>query len=78
MLLILTSLFGDINVTDSCLNFGLRTRLQFNIHIFDPFKMTWCTWASSKRNFKQLQPSGEELLHNEAHSTSRVTLLIFQ
>ena len=58
--------------------FILRTRLQFNIHIFNLFKMTWCTWASSKRHFKRLQPSGEELLHNEGHSTSRITLLIFQ
>ena len=58
--------------------FILRTRFWLNIHIFDLSKMTWCTLASSKRIFKQLLSSGAELLHNEALSTSRITLLIFQ
>ena len=31
----------------------LRTRFRFDTHIFDRCKMTWCTLASSKRNFKQ-------------------------
>ena len=53
----------------------LMTRFWFEIHIFDPCKMTWCALASSKRNFKQLQSSGEQLLHS---SSSRITLLIFQ
>ena len=56
----------------------LRTSFPINIHIFDQCKMTWCTLASYKENFNQLLSSGEELLHNEAHSTSRITLLIFQ
>ena len=61
------------------LNLGmLRTHFPFNIHIFDLCKMTWCTLASPKQNFRQLQSSGKELLHNEAHSTSHITVLIFQ
>ena len=48
----------------------LRTRFKFNIHIFD-------LWILTKQNFKQLLSSDEELLHNEAYSTSRITLLIF-
>ena len=56
---------------------GLRTRFLFNIPIFDLNKINWCTLAFSKQNFKQLQSSGEELLHNKAHSTSRITAPIF-
>ena len=41
----------------------------YRIRISDICKMIWCTFGSSEQNFKQLQSSGEELLHNEAHST---------
>ena len=57
---------------------SLSTRSHFDTHIFDLCTMTWCALASSKQNFKKLQSSGEELLHNEAYSTSRITPLIFQ
>ena len=64
-----------VNLTPFCNHWFLRTRFRVNIHIFDLCKINKCTLASSKRNFKQLLSSGEELLHNEAHSTSRITLL---
>ena len=35
--------------------------------------MTWFSLASSKESFKLLLSSGKELLHNEVHSTSRIT-----
>ena len=65
-----------IDALTMCVN--LRTQFRFNIYIFDLRKMTWCTLASPKWNFKQLLPSGKDLLHNELHSTSRITLLIFR
>ena len=51
------------------------SRFLFNIPIFDLNKINWCTLAFSKQNFKQLQSSGEELLHNEAHSTSQTIVV---
>ena len=42
------------------INDSLRTCFRFDTHIFDPWKMIWCTLAASKRNFKQLRSSGEE------------------
>ena len=55
----------------------LRTPFLFNVHIFYLCKIIWCTLASSKNVFKQLQSSGGELLHNEAHSIRRITFLFF-
>ena len=46
------------------------------IQIFS--KIVWSTLASSKQDFKQLQSSVEELLHNEAYSISRIAIHIFQ